>query len=363
VTHRKTYDLTNSRDWRTLADDGVDSADESNKISERSLSGKRRIAVAGKPAGKLLYGYLREYNPHTRAYIRQVEHPEQGPIIRRMAAAVVAGRKNTRIAAELNAEGVPRPSGEGRWRGRDIARYVTQPAYVRQRVHQKQVLPDVEADWPAILDLDTWRKCCALISAPGRLMHQGTDMKWFLTGVVACSIDGCDGRLRPHKGAGKRRYACHECWRLAVGGEELDAYVTAVVLERLRRSDAAELFHPQTDDTAVLAAEEDARALRVELAEWRALAVARKVSPASFAEIEAGLLPKLADAEARARELATPMTLPELEGIDVAAEWEHFGPRLQREIVCLLMQITLLPAPKRGAKFTPERVRIAPRQP
>ena len=34
-THGRLYDMANSRDWRTLADDGVDNEAETNKTSER----------------------------------------------------------------------------------------------------------------------------------------------------------------------------------------------------------------------------------------------------------------------------------------------------------------------------------------
>ena len=36
-THGRLYDMANSRDWRTLADDGVDNEAETNKTSERVL--------------------------------------------------------------------------------------------------------------------------------------------------------------------------------------------------------------------------------------------------------------------------------------------------------------------------------------
>lgn len=356
-THGRTYDVRRRADWKTLAREALDAADYSAAISEASSRGKRRIAMKGKPAGALLYGYLREYDPHTREYLRQVEHPTQAAVVRRMAAAMAAGKSSASIARELNAEGIPRPSGDGPWRGRDIVRYATQPAYVRKRVHRGEILPDVEGDWPAILDEETWRRCCAIAADPSRRSQQGTDLKWFLAGVPRCCY-GCADPLRPHRANGARRYACHTCWRIAVRGEDLDHYIGDVVQARLALPDAKDLFLPRRNDAEVAKAEADVAQLEAELAEWRALAKARKVSPASFAEFETDLLPRLDAARARALALAGPAPLPELEGVDVAARWKSLEPGTRRAVVQLLMNLTVLPAPVRGAPFTPDRVRI-----
>jgi site-specific DNA recombinase len=69
-THRRVYDLSRRRDWRTLAEEGIDSADESEKIAERTQRGKRMAAAAGRPAGRLVYGFVREYDERG-AYVRR----------------------------------------------------------------------------------------------------------------------------------------------------------------------------------------------------------------------------------------------------------------------------------------------------
>ena len=359
-THDRLYDLTRRSDWRSLAQEVIDSADLSGKISEGSQRGKRKIAMMGKPAGKLLFGYVREYDSHTREYLRQTEHPEQAPVIRRMAEAVLEGRSLAGIARELNTDGIPRPSGPGTWRSRDVRRYTMQPAYVCKRVHRGEVLPDVEADWPNILDMHTWRQCRQLLGDPTRLKHQGSDMKWMLTGIVSCGRDGCDGVLRPHRSQQVRRYACSVCWRLSVGGQDLDDFISEVVVDRLRQPDAADVFRPRTDDAAVQAAEAEAEELRRLLREYRALAKARRISPASFADFEADLQPQITAAERRVRELTAPAPVPELEDMDaadVAARWYDLPPRIQREVIRLLMRITVIPAPKPGARFSHQRLR------
>jgi site-specific DNA recombinase len=356
-THDRLYDLTRRSDWRSLAQEVIDSADQSAKISESAQRGKRKIAMQGKPAGRLLFGYRREYDPVTGAYLRQVEHPEQAPVIRRMAADLLAGKSCHQISRDLQAEGLKTAFG-AEWRPRDVARLLRNPAYISRRIHRGEVMPGVEGDWPAILDAQTWAPLQRILSDPTRLHHDGTALRWWLTGVPRCGIEGCNGVLRVHRANGARRYACQTCWKIAITASDLDSYIEQVVLARLERPDAKKLFLPRRDGAALQAAEREAAELRGELEQWRELAKARKVSPASFADIEAGLLPRLTAAEAKERALTAPAPIPELEGVDVRAKWAELTPAIRRKVVRLLMDITILPAPVRGGRFTTDRVQI-----
>src|SRR5712691_88992 len=49
TSHDRTYDLSVGRDWRSLAEDGVDSAYESEKLSVRVKRGKADGLAAGRP--------------------------------------------------------------------------------------------------------------------------------------------------------------------------------------------------------------------------------------------------------------------------------------------------------------------------
>src|ERR1700683_1415406 len=61
TSHGRTYDLSVGRDWRSLAEDGVDSGYESEKTSERALRSRAASAVNGRPHGLAPYGYRRGY--------------------------------------------------------------------------------------------------------------------------------------------------------------------------------------------------------------------------------------------------------------------------------------------------------------
>ena len=52
TSHSRTYDMKNARDWRTLAEDGVDNAYESEKTSQRSRRGIRTAIKEGQGHGQ-----------------------------------------------------------------------------------------------------------------------------------------------------------------------------------------------------------------------------------------------------------------------------------------------------------------------
>ena len=55
VSHSRTYDPREGRDYETLAEDGVSSAYEADLISERVLRGQGESAAEGKPHSRTAY--------------------------------------------------------------------------------------------------------------------------------------------------------------------------------------------------------------------------------------------------------------------------------------------------------------------
>src|SRR2546430_17717621 len=98
ITHGRTYDIGNARDWRTLAEDGVDSAYESEKTSVRLKRAMAANAARGRPHGVTLYGYERIYDQHTRQLEVQRPDPRTSPVVREVFARGAGGDPLSRIA-------------------------------------------------------------------------------------------------------------------------------------------------------------------------------------------------------------------------------------------------------------------------
>jgi site-specific DNA recombinase len=353
-THERVYDLSRRRDWRALADEGVDAADESEKIRERVLSGKRKAAREGRPPGRLPFGFRRIYDERGR-FVRQEAHPERAPIVREMITRVADGEALHAIARDLTARGVVTPSGAP-WHGRYIRQTVLRPAYAGRLVHQGRDIG--EAGWEPIVDPGVWRKAVARLSDPARRSTtRGTALAHWLSNATRC------GRCRTvklqHRTGGTKRprrtYFCPGCGQV-IGAEPLEDFVGRVLLARLERPDAASVFLTRADDAAVLAAQREVDELEAERAEWVALAKARKITPASFAEIESELVLRIERAQEKLQRLSVPPQYADLSLNDVPARWPAFGPDLKRRYVRALVDLVVHPAARRGPVFDPRRL-------
>src|SRR5262249_7486398 len=61
TSHDRTYDPSNPRDRKSLLEDSVDSEYESGKTSKRGRRAAKASAAAGKPNGRVPWGYRRTY--------------------------------------------------------------------------------------------------------------------------------------------------------------------------------------------------------------------------------------------------------------------------------------------------------------
>ncbi|MFG2067737.1 recombinase family protein [Micromonospora tulbaghiae] len=352
VTHRRTYDLENPRDWRTLAEDGVDSAYESEKTRERILRSVRAKAASGKPHGKLLYGYRRTYDDRGN-FIAQVPRDEEAAVVREAAQRVADGASCYSIAQDFNGRGIPTPrGGEQGWSLSQIKRMVINPGYIAQRVHNGKIVGP--ADWPALLDEQTFSVCVARLTDEKRKTMRDTSVKHLLTGIVACQK--CGGRMRVQKNRTHYAYMCKPNFCVSIKQSLLEDFITALVVERLSRPDALDLLSPlDTDERAVRAAKEAAEK-RAQLDGWYDAAADGDLSPAGLAHIERKLLAEIEAAEEQARTVAVPPMVRRLVGSGAEAGWRDLDVAQRREVVSLLMDIRLGPTQRGARRFDPGRL-------
>lgn len=376
-THHTLYDPANPRHRRTLLEDAVDSEYESAKTRDRSLRAMRANAVAGRPHGKLLYGYAREYDERGR-YVRQVPHPVQAPLVREMAERVDAGESCWSIAQDLNRRGIPlsQPGRNGagpyagQWRLEQVKRCVTNPGVAGLRVHQGQVIGT--AEWPALVPRELWSRVVARLTDPQRRTWRDATVKHLLTGVARCGVCGMPlrvwkqtprGQKRPdgrqHVYAAYRAYMCSRSFHVAIKQAWLDEFVTELLLQRMEREDARDLFAPPDPGEAIEHARRELSDLESDLQGFYDQAAARKLSPTGLAEMEARLLPRIEELRARTVPASVPAKIRELPGPGARERWHDpdFGIALQRETAARVLDIQLMPGQKGGRHFDPGRVR------
>lgn len=354
ISHGRTYDVSNRRDWRTLIEDGVDSDNEARVISERTKRGKLSAATDGRPTSRLAYGFKRVYDERGH-FVEQIPHPEQAPIVREIFRRVAEGEPFHLIATSLNERGLPSPEGK-QWSDRQVRTTASRDSYVGDRVHQGKVIG--KGQWEALVDRKTWQAAEARLKASGSRLHNDSRLSHWLTGAVKCGL--CQHTLRSSTRAdGTKAYECRSCHKVSASARGLESTVEAMLLARLRQPDAALLFTPADNTELVDQLIEEKRVLAEHLQGYykQAARPGARLSPAGLAAIEEEILPQLDDLEAKIRRASTPPTLSVLEGIDVAEEWGGLETRIRREVVCALTDLVLMPAGKpTGPRFDRSRL-------
>jgi site-specific DNA recombinase len=350
----RVFDLTRTDDRLMTGLDALLAERESDVTRERVLRSVRANAASGRPHGKILYGYRREYDHTTGALLAQVVDEPKAKVIREVARRVRARESLYAIARDLDSRGIPAPRG-GRWDATVIRRMVLNPGYLAQRVHRGAVVGP--AAWPAILDEATAAECRAILTDPTRNNVADHSVKHLLSGIAVCGICGAAmirGRQRTYYA-----YVCGGKYCTARHQDRVDELVTAVVLERLSRADAVDLLHAreQPDTRAAL---DEAAEKRARLAAFYDAAAAGELTPAALARIEATLLPQIAAAEARARPAENvPDGMKRLvEARDIESAWRRLSVPQRREVVRTLLDVVIHPVGRGKRIFDPKCVEI-----
>jgi site-specific DNA recombinase len=359
----RTFDVRKSRDWKILAEEGLEADYESRRMSDRIRDGVRDAATQGRPHGRLGYGYTREYGvvDGKRQCVGQVVNEQQYAVIRRWVADTLAGKSLNAQAAALNEAGVPTASGDGTWQGHIIRRNLLNPMYLGRRLHHGQVT--AEECWPQIITEDEHRRLVSILTAPGRRAPGGSQLKYQLTAAAACGLCGGPIRTTGAKPADRRaghlsaRYRCSECLRVSVRCSDADGLINRMMVARLRLPDALPMFAPAParNDAAAQAAKAEKDALAERLADAKREWKAGRITAGSFGEFERDLTPQLEAAEKRYRGLTTPTALQGMDPLEVADRWPGLPPAMRREVIVGLAEVLIFPIGQ-GNRWTPWRM-------
>lgn len=350
TSHAHTYDLTKPRDWRSLAEDGVDSAYESEKASQRITRAMHANAVAGRPHGRIAYGYTRQYDPATKQLVSQDIDPVTAPVVREIVTRIGRAEPVITITRDLNDRGVPSPTGR-QWQRQIVRRVAMNPAYIGQRIYAGE---SHSGEWPALVDAESFYAARRVLDDPRRTTTRPGRVKYLLSYLATCGV--CGGLLQAAPRKGAPSYYCHASARVAW----LDEIVTGVVLDRLDDPELLARLHAP-DDATVVEARSQVATLRNRLGEFRDAAAAGELTPSSLAHVETKLLADIQAAEGRASQAGMPLALRDLTGgPDLRERWKRLPVTTQREVVNALLVVKLDRSSGTGrhAAHDYERVRI-----
>ncbi len=227
---------------------------EVERKSARQSRAQRQRAELGKPpAGVRLTGYT----------LRGELVPEEAAIVRQVFDRFTAGDSLRSLARWLEDSGTPTRRG-GRWNPSTVSGILTNARYAGRSTYRGEDTQR-EGSWPAIVSAQQFAAAGALLADPRRKTNRrGTDAKHLGSSLYECGE--CGAKVYSWSG---NRYRC-KAGCLARSGAQVDAYVVAVVRERLSRPDLAQLIPHAADDTLVHEALELANRARHRLAQIEA---------------------------------------------------------------------------------------------
>lgn len=345
-THERLYDLANAHDRASLLDDAIKSELSSAETSKRSRRAARSDARAGKPHGRIPYGYRRQYHPDTRKIVSQILRTDEAVIVKEIFRRIIAGHSLLSISQDLTRDGIRTRTGAvfSPQRIRAIATNVT---YAGVRVHDpgrktgKRPSHDatrVDATWPKIVTTAEFLAAERILSAPERKTTRPGGAKHLLSMIAKCAV--CGGRLAVSRRGDLSEYRCHAHGHVKVPESSLDEYVEEIILGYLARRDVFEAIRSgDGDDAALAAVRDEVASIRAELGDLAAQVGSGRLSATLAGAAEPAIQRRLDAAEARERDLSTPSVLTGLitPGRDVARSWAAAPMSARREVARLLL--------------------------
>lgn len=285
--------------------------------------------------------------------------------LRAMTADLVAGISCREISRRLNDRGIMTATGAP-WKPTRVAEVISRP-----RNAGLVTTDGPAARWPAVVDEQLWRGAAAILAGEGRRTNPGGARRWLGGGLYRCGVceaAGVEQTMRSSTAAaGRRVYACDgpskHLTRQAIA---LDAYIERIIVERLSRPDAADLFEASGRDIGALHIE--ANGLRARLDEAAQMFAAGDIAAAQLLTITKTLRGQLEQVDERIATGERSNALAMVAGRDAAVRWAepHVSIEIKRAVLDTIMTVTVLPARagrpaglKRGEPhFDPATIRI-----
>jgi DNA invertase Pin-like site-specific DNA recombinase len=278
---------------------------ESEHKSDRVRRALEQRATMGISHGRIAYGWTRSVLPDGTKV--ETVNEAQAALVRDVAQRIVRGESLRGIMADLNARGIPSPTGKT-WGKTMLRHLVTRERNVALRVHQGEVVGSGE--WPPILDRGLWEQARAVLTDPARKTSTSSAAVHLLSGIARCGI--CGGPMRASLNRTVPSYRCADKACVSRNRRDVDELVTGVVLARLARPDLAGLLAPADDSTRQAVAE--VAELRARLDHAADDYADGTLDREQFHRITERLRPRLEQAQARVRTVDSTPLLAELVG-------------------------------------------------
>lgn len=334
-------------------------------MSRRITRKLKDNATAGQSHGPVSFGWRRtvEYGPTGKIVSkRDVLDPAQAAVLTDAVRMLRQGASLRATVRMLNDRGETATDGQP-WNSQTLRQMLVRPRNAGQVVYHGEILEGVVGQWEPVFDVPTLAWVTARLNDPARKTENlGSVRVNLLTGVLVCGRCGSRDwgvNIRRDSGHGMmpRGYVCQGCHLRRHQGN-VDAMVSAFVIEILERPDALELLSTGNED-AVRSAREAIETAQAKLREAGALYAADVITAEQIGSVTAACRAKIADAESVIA-ANLPRSLPtHIAGARARELWDAATVDQRHALVAALVSVTILPA-GHGSVFDSSKVIIEP---
>lgn len=356
------HDLTTADGRATAITVAAWDAAEAERTAERVSRHKVQAALAGKyRGGPRPYGYNKDGKT-----VRESE----AKVVRDLCTDLLAGRSMRNMVRELNDSKKLTSTGK-KWTLTSLRVMLCRPrnAGLISTGRPGSIEIIGEAKWDALVDEDTWRNVYRILTDPSRRTQKDTVSRWVGSSTYRCSVCGSTMAVSSMGGTASRQnstrkhfYRCSGDGHVTVVAAPTDDYVRRVVVDLVRDPRVIQALAPVLDDDT--APDRKRREVLVaNLARFEADYAEGTISGLQLQKATARVESELDQIDERlaasmSQAAASPITLAP----DPGQAFLSASIDMQRSVLSSLIQVEVLPQPaaKRGAAWTPERLRLTP---
>lgn len=303
---------------------------EVEHLIERQQRAKRQVAEAGRwGGGRRPYGYDAD---------GVTVRPREARFVVEATDAIINGASLRSEAARLTEAGATTSTGRT-WTPTELRRVLVRARNAGLREHRGRLLG--KAEWPPLVAEEKWRAAVSILSDPARRTSFSRARRWLLTGIASCGV--CGGSLRvmllatSHKGVPS--YTCSVGKHVVRNASELEAMISRVIVERLKRPDIGNRMRVSAIDVDVAALRAEAGALRTRLDD---LADDLEMDERTLTRRTRKLNERLAEVQGQLVDASRGDVVAEVAGADdVQAAWDALHLDRKRAIIAELATIVV----------------------
>lgn len=290
-----------------------------------------------------------------------VHNPKEAEAVRIGIDDVLAGKSLYSISRKWVDMGAAINGSRGRFTAAKVRKRLSSPRVAGLEPYKGQTYP--ATTYEAIVPEDKWRAALDVMGGNESRNTRGSERKWLGTGLYRCGL--CGGHMaviqRPRlDGTRSASYHCRDCTRIVRKVDNVDGVVVGTVLAYLNKPENRIALARKSNKDGIDLQELLDKKAGIE-ARMNDLAVMLATDDLTAGQFRAanntlkGELDAINRKLARARK-SSPLAELILKDDDLEKAWDSLVPAQQFQVVKELMNVTILPADRRG--FDPQTVHI-----